>query len=46
MGPFVGSKPRTILITKEQWAAMKNGDGSQMEFEDIPEDNPDIPDDI
>ncbi|MBE6924291.1 MAG: DNA translocase FtsK [Ruminococcaceae bacterium] len=25
VGPFQGSKPRAILVTKEQWAAMKNG---------------------
>ena len=37
VGPFQGSKPRSILITKEQWAAMKGGT-EQMEFEDIPFD--------
>lgn len=25
VGPFVGSKPRQILITKEQWEQMKSG---------------------
>jgi S-DNA-T family DNA segregation ATPase FtsK/SpoIIIE len=25
VGPFEGSKPRQLLITKEQWAAMQNG---------------------
>ena len=25
VGPFQGSKPRTILVTKEQWEVMKNG---------------------
>ncbi len=25
VGPFEGSKPRQMLITKEQWEAMKNG---------------------
>lgn len=25
VGPFMGSKPRTILVNKEQWQAMKNG---------------------
>ena len=25
VGPFQGSKPRTILITKDQWEAMKGG---------------------
>ena len=34
VGPFQGSKPRSILITKEQWEARKNGD-TQMEFEDL-----------
>ena len=36
VGPFQGSKPRTILITKEQWAAQKGS--AQMEFDDIPFD--------
>ena len=35
VGPFQGSKPRSILITKEQWAAMKGGQSSQMNFEDL-----------
>ena len=30
VGPFEGSKPRQLLITPEQWEAMKNG-GSQPE---------------
>ena len=34
VGPFQGSKPRAILITKEQWQARKNG-SDQMEFEDL-----------
>ena len=38
VGPFQGSKPRTILVTKEQWAAMKSGQPQQMDFEDIQED--------
>ena len=25
VGPFEGSKPRQLLITKEQWFAMKSG---------------------
>jgi len=33
VGPFQGSKPRAILITREQWEARKNG-GSQMDFEE------------
>jgi len=35
VGPFQGSKPRTILITKEQWAAMRGGSSEQLEFEDL-----------
>ena len=38
VGPFQGSKPRTILVTKEQWEAMKNGGTSQMNFDDLAED--------
>ena len=37
VGPFQGSKPRAILITKEAWAARKNG-SAQMTFEDMPDD--------
>ncbi len=32
VGPFQGSKPRAILITKEKWAAMRSGD-SMPEFD-------------
>ena len=35
VGPFQGSKPRAILITKEQWEARKNGGEEQMEFSDL-----------
>ena len=36
VGPFQGSKPRAILITKEQWEQMKNGEtSSQMNFDDL-----------
>ena len=38
VGPFQGSKPRTILITKEQWEAMKSGQPSQLEIDDLPFD--------
>ncbi len=34
VGPFQGSKPRDILITKEQWEVMRSG-GGQMAFEDM-----------
>ena len=39
VGPFVGSKPRAILVTKEQWRAMQDGAAPQMSFADIPEDD-------
>ena len=38
VGAFQGSKPRTILITKEQWEAMKSGQSTQLGFEDLQED--------
>ena len=34
VGPFQGSKPRAILITKEQWDARQSG-GEQMDFDDL-----------
>ncbi len=39
VGPFQGSKPRTILVTKEQWEAMKSGQNAQMEIDDLPFDD-------
>jgi S-DNA-T family DNA segregation ATPase FtsK/SpoIIIE len=39
VGPFQGSKPRAILVTKEQWETMKSGQPQQMEFEDLDEDD-------
>ncbi len=39
VGPFQGSKPRTILITKEQWQAMNSGAPTQMAIDDIPFDS-------
>ena len=39
VGPFMGSKPRSILITKEQWQAMKNGTGSQLSMDEFPMDD-------
>ena len=38
VGPFQGSKPRAILITKEQWQARKNGGADQMDFDDYADD--------
>ena len=35
VGPFQGSKPRAILITKDQWESMKSGGNSQMAFDDL-----------
>ena len=37
VGPFAGSKPREILITKERWENMKSGQPTQMEFSDLEE---------
>lgn len=37
VGPFQGSKPRDILVTKEQWAAMQSGGSKQLGFEDLDE---------
>ena len=36
VGPFQGSKPRTILITKEQWDARIAGQPAQMQIHDLP----------
>ena len=42
VGPFQGSKPRAILVTKEQWAAMKGGEEQMtmddMDLEPVPEE--------
>ncbi len=40
VGPFQGSKPRSILVTKEQWEAMKAGQPEQLTLEQLenPED--------
>ena len=38
VGPFQGSKPRAILITKEQWAAMRGGQSEQIQIDDVPFD--------
>ena len=35
VGPFVGSKPRAILITKEQWDNMRSGQTAQLGFNDL-----------
>ena len=44
VGPFVGSKPRQILITKEQWDQMKQGQTIVTQVsESVPEEDIDIP---
>ena len=45
VGPFQGSKPRAILVTKEQWETMKSGGDGQMDFDDIPFDDA-VPEEI
>ena len=44
VGPFQGSKPRSILITKEQWEARKNGDTASDTAEDLPFEDLDLED--
>ncbi len=39
VGPFQGSKPRAILVTKEQWESMKNGSNGQLNFDDMSDDS-------
>ena len=39
VGPFQGSKPREILITQEQWDAMRSDGNAQMDFEDLDTEN-------
>ncbi len=39
VGPFQGSKPRAILVTKEQWEAMRSGGSAQMDFDDLAEED-------
>lgn len=39
VGPFQGSKPRSILITKEQWELMRSGGGAQMAFDDLSDES-------
>ena len=38
VGPFQGSKPREIRITREQWENMKAGADTQLAFEDLQND--------
>ena len=46
VGPFQGSKPRAILITKEQWEVMKTGQSVQMGFDDLPDSDSGVPDEL
>ena len=45
VGPFQGSKPRTILVTKEQWESMKSGQPTQMGFDELVEETS-VPDEL
>ncbi len=46
VGPFQGSKPRSILITRDQWETMQGMPPKQLAFEDIPEDTSGVPDEL
>ena len=46
VGPFQGSKPRTILVTKEQWEQMKSGQPAQMDFDDLEEVDEEVPEEL
>jgi len=46
VGPFQGSKPRAILITKEQWELQKSGGNRQMAFDDLTDDMGAVPEDF
>ena len=46
VGPFQGSKPRAILITKEQWQARQSGQSAQLGFDDLTEENTGVPDEL
>ena len=46
VGPFQGSKPRAILITKEQWAAQKNAQPQQLGFSDLEDEYEGVPEEI
>ncbi len=38
VGPYKGSKPRDVIITKEKWEVMRNSAGGQMNFDDLQDD--------
>ena len=43
VGPFQGAKPREIVITQEQWEVMRSGGNTQMEFDDLTDEETEIP---
>lgn len=47
VGPHKGSAPRDVLITKEEWEAMRSGQTAQLDFDDLeePEDTA-VPEDF
>jgi len=45
VGPYQGSKPRAIKITRAQWEAMKNG-GLSLDSADEGDDNSPVPEDF
>ena len=45
VGPFQGSKPRAILITKEQWEMQRSNGNQQMAFSDLTDDYPIVSED-
>ena len=46
VGPFQGSKPSEILITKEQWETMRSGGSMQMGFDDLEAEDTAVPEDF
>ena len=47
VGPFQGSKPRAILITKDQWEQMRNGQNDQLHMDDLSDElDSGVPDDF
>ncbi len=46
VGPFQGSKPRSILVTKEQWEAMRGGQTEQLSIDQIEDDFGPVPEEL
>ncbi len=47
VGPHKGSAPRDVLITKEQWEAMRSGQSAQLDFDDLQaQEDPQDPEDF